>query len=133
MHEMALVREVLNVVLSECSQRPVKEVRSVHLTIGELRDIVSEYVPGLFRHLARGTIAENADIVIAHVPYRVQCNRCGELFAPDLHDPATWGCPACGAERDCHPYSGTEFLIDSIEAVPLPAATTAEHSRRACV
>lgn len=118
MHEMALVREVLNVVLAECATRPVKEVRSIHLTIGELRDVVDEYVPGLFAHLARGTVAEGASIVIEHTPYQVKCNQCGELFSPDLHDPATWNCPRCKAARDYSPHSGMEFRIDAIEAVP---------------
>lgn len=117
MHEMALVREVLNVVLAECAARPVKEVRSIRLTIGELRDVVDEYVPGLFAHLARGTVAEGAAIVIEHTPYQVKCNQCGELFSPNLHDSTTWACPRCKAMRDYSPHSGMEFRIDAIEAV----------------
>lgn len=128
MHEMALVREVLNVVLAECATRPVKGVKAVHLTIGELRDVVDEYVPGLFAHLARGTVAEGAVITIEHTPYRVRCNQCGELFTPDLKNPKSWVCPGCGAARDYSPYSGMEFRIDAIEAVPLAQKPAAQQS-----
>lgn len=119
MHEMALMHDVLKVVLEACEGKPVRAVRKVHLTIGEMRDVVDEYVPGLFRHLARGTIAENAEVTIHHTPLRMQCNRCHNLFGIDVFDESTWVCPHCGARKDYHLFSGGEFRIDSIETEPL--------------
>ena len=120
MHEMALVRNVLDIVLTQCEVHPTTAVRAIHLTIGELRDVIDEYIPGLFAHIARGTVAEHAEIVIHRMPYQVQCNHCKALFKPDLRDASTWVCPTCGTERDYRPYSGTEFRIDRIVVQPKP-------------
>ena len=115
MHEMALVRKVVDLVLETCEGQDVERVRSVHLYIGDLYDVVDDFVPGLFQHLARGTVAEGAQIAITHVPATVICNHCGFVFPLDTRDETTWECPQCAAKRDYHLYTGREFLIDSIE------------------
>lgn len=112
---MSLIRPVVETVLAQCEGRGVQAVKTVHLTIGEMHDVVEEYVPGLFRFLARGTVAENAEVVIRRVPLTVRCNRCGAIFRIDVRDEATWVCDGCGARQDYHLYSGREFLIDRIE------------------
>lgn len=114
MHEMSLIGPVVNTVLEACRGKDVAHVQSVHLTIGDAHDVVVDLIPGLFRHLARGTVAENAEVVIERVPITVRCNRCGEVFAINLYRESTWVCPRCGAERDYVLNSGREFTIDSI-------------------
>ena len=113
MHEMGLVRNVVDMVLEECASRDVEAVTSVHLTIGEFGDVVESYVPELFRYLARGTVAADAEVVIERSPARVRCNRCGEIFRVDVHA-GGWPCPRCGAQGDYRLFSGTEFRIDRI-------------------
>ena len=120
MHEMALVRTVLDEVLKICEDKPIAEVCTVHLTIGEMHDVVDAYVPGLFRYLARGTICENAEIVITRVPVRMRCNECGRVFEVDLHalsmkELQAIACPHCGAVRKYRMVSGREFRIENIE------------------
>ena len=120
MHEMALVRSVLDTVLDVCRGKPIAEVSAVRLSIGELSDVVDDYVPGLFRYLAKGTVAENAEVVITRVPVRVRCKSCGAVFPLDLrsvdpHDPSTMSCPKCGAVKNYRMVSGSEFRIESIE------------------
>lgn len=122
MHEMALMHEVVRIVLSECEKRPVKKVRAVHLTIGEMRDVFEEYVPGLFKHLARNTVAAEADVVIHKVPFRVRCNACGEIFSINIRDDSTWVCPHCQARQNYRVYSGDEFRVESIDYELLPQA-----------
>lgn len=115
MHEMSLVKPVLEMVLNSCEGQGVRAVHAIHLTIGEMHDVVNELVPGLFRYLARGTIAQDAEVTIKTIPMTVQCNDCGNIFRIDIHDDATWHCPQCGAHQHYHLYSGREFRIDSIE------------------
>lgn len=124
MHEMALMTPVLDAVLKACEGKNVQAVRAVHLTIGEMHDVVDELIPELFQYLARGTIAENAQVVIRHIPLTVRCNHCGEIFRINIRDDATWVCPQCGARQDYTLYSGREFIIDRIDvdaSVPQPA------------
>ncbi|MCD7818764.1 MAG: hydrogenase maturation nickel metallochaperone HypA [Lachnospiraceae bacterium] len=129
MHEMALVRKVVDIVLEKAEAVGASEVCAVHLAIGESRDIVEEYFEGLFKYLARGTIAENAELVIYRIPYTVRCNQCGCVFPLNVFDKTTWKCPACKAERDYKLNTGMEFVIKNIEiassAPPQPVSSDA--------
>lgn len=116
MHEMSLVHDLVDVVLAESQKNGIAEVGTVHLTIGEGRDIVVDFLDGLFRHLARGTAAANAHVVVRRVPITVRCNACGEVFPLNVYDEKTWGCPRCGAFKNYALASGLEFTIDRIEA-----------------
>lgn len=115
MHEMSLIRPVVDLVLAECDGKDVGSVRAVHLSIGELRDVIEDYMEGLFRHLSRGTVAENASLVITRIPTVVICDECGTPFKLDVHDPKSWECPHCHAYQRYHLYSGNEFRVDRIE------------------
>lgn len=68
MHEMALVHQVVSLVLDQVRDTDVTEVTAVHLTIGEGRDVIEDYMGGLFSFVARGTVAEHAKLVIHRVP-----------------------------------------------------------------
>ena len=115
MHEMAYVRNVVDVVNEYANRDDVAEVVAVHLTIGEGRDIVVDYFQGLFQFLARGTKAEHAEIAIRRTPFAVSCNRCATVFPINVFDESSWKCPSCGAVRDYRMHSGMEFRIDRIE------------------
>ena len=115
MHEMALVRNVVDIVLDQAEKANATEVKAVYLTIGYGRDIVEEYFDGLFSFLARGTVAEHAELVIQRTPYTVRCNQCHRVFHIDVFDEKTWVCPFCKAERDYKLNSGMEFAITRIE------------------
>ena len=53
MHEMALVRNIMEVVVEEAEAAGAAEVTAVHLDVGEGRDIVIELFESLFQFLAR--------------------------------------------------------------------------------
>ena len=112
MHEMAYVRNVVDTV-NKYAER--ENVAAVYLTIGMSRDIVEEYFQGLFQFLARGTVAEHAEIVIRRLPLTVKCNQCGMIFPLNVRDESTWHCPACKAEHDYKVHTGMEFTIDRID------------------
>lgn len=115
MHEMAYVRNVVDLVNDYAAREDVEEVSAVYLTIGMSRDIVEDYFQGLFQFLARGTVAEHAEIIMRRIPFTVRCNRCGFVFPLNVHDEKTWTCPSCKAEHDYQLNSGMEFSVDRIE------------------
>ena len=115
MHEMSLVRDIVDVVLDACRGGDVARVSKVRLSIGELHDVVVEYVPPLFRYLARDTIAADAEVLINVVPARLVCSACGAVFRVDHRDPRGWACPDCHARDGFSLRSGMEFMIESIE------------------
>lgn len=118
---MALMRNVVDMVLNECEGKDITAVKAVYLTIGEMRDVIDEYVPSLFAYLARGTVAENAQVVIRHTPTLMRClgpdgeHPCGNIFHIDTRNPKTWECPRCHAYQKYRLFSGDEFRIDKIE------------------
>ncbi len=121
MHEMALVRDVLDVALNVAESEHATKVESVTLRIGEGRDIVIELFGELFEHLARGTAAEGAELVFERIPMLTRCKDCGKIYRLNVRDESTWPCPACGSSS-YELYSGMEF---SIESVAVSGATKA--------
>lgn len=115
MHEMSLVRNVMDIVLERAEAAGASRVVAVHVLVGEGRDVVNELFEGLFRFLARGTIAEDAELVLLEMPYLVQCNQCGAPFHLDVADEETWACPRCEADRDYTLVSGMELTISELE------------------
>ena len=114
MHEMSLTRNVLDIVLDEANAAGATRVQAVRVTIGDLRDIVEELFEGLFSHLARGTIAEGAELEIVRVPFIVRCRKCSRTYHLDVRDKDTFACPSCGL-LDYELNSGMEFLVSGID------------------
>lgn len=117
MHEMSMVRVAVRAVLEECEGKDVGRVTAVNFSIGEMRDVVEAYVPDLFRYLARGTIAAEAEVTVRRVPLNVRCHECGDIFPIDVRDPDTWSCPRCGAYKKYRVFSGDELYIESIKVL----------------
>ena len=63
-----------------------------------------------------GTVMENAEIVVQHVPYMVKCNQCGTEFHLEVMEPEKWACPNCQAYKDYELVSGNEFYISKMAA-----------------
>ncbi len=114
MHEMALISRVVEMVLDEVEGMDNIVVSEVHVSIGHFHDVVEEFVPGLFAFLTKGTIAENAKIIIHRIPFTATCNQCGYVLTPTKEDPSSMTCPQCGAHRDYRLTTGREFIIDQI-------------------
>ena len=131
MHEMALTRNVVDIVVAEAQKSHATEVRAVHLTIGYARDIVEDIFEKMFAWMARGTVAEHAELVITRVPLTVRCNRCGMVYHIDTFDEGTWPCPSCKV-RDYHLNSGMEFFISDIEVASDTPRGTGEHAPQTC-
>ncbi len=115
MHELALAQAVMDVVADHAGGRPVERVE---VRVGALRQVVPDSLSFCFAAVARGTVAEGAELRIEQVPVRISCSRCGgdaELEAFPLT------CPACGA-ADVQVTAGEEFLVESLEVLDGPVA-----------
>jgi hydrogenase nickel incorporation protein HypA/HybF len=128
MHEMALVRNVVDIVLDHAQAVGATRVKAVYLTIGYGRDIVEDLMDGMFSYLARGTVAEGAELVISRTPFMVRCRRCGMAFHINVYDSKSWVCPKCGAERQYDLVSGMEFTIDQIQVEAEAPRAEQEHA-----
>ena len=116
MHEMALCRNVADIVLEEASRANAVRVSGIYLTIGYGRDIVEDLFETLLAWMLRDTIAAEAKLHLTRVPFTVQCDDCGHVFHVDVHDRSTWHCPRCSST--CYELnSGMEFYVNDIEII----------------
>ena len=115
MHEMSLVHDVLDTVINQAEMAQANKVLSVHMTVGDVHDIVDDLFVKCFAYLGRGTIAADAQMKIARIPLTVRCTDCNHVQEVNI-----WAkrgpveCPACGSGRYSI-NSGEEFLVDDIE------------------
>lgn len=124
MHEMALVRNVVDIVLDEAKAVDAAEVTGIYLTIGYSRDIVEDLFEDMLKWMCRDTVAAGAKLYLTRVPFTVKCFDCGRVFPLDVHDRDTWHCPHCRSKRYVL-NSGMEFYVNDIEIVPRKQALSA--------
>jgi hydrogenase nickel incorporation protein HypA/HybF len=111
MHEMAMVKNALEMVCSEALRRGASRVTKIKLRIGEFRGVVKESFEFAYKSLRRDTLAADAELEIETVPLRVECERCGqvECSAGDFD----FLCPRCG--DPAHIVAGREMEIEYLE------------------
>ena len=112
MHEMSLVQDVVKIVLKHAEQNEVKKVAGVFLRVGEMRDVIDEWMQRFFDHLSKGTVAEGAVLTVERVPVSFRC-RCDHTFTIKIQERKDIVCPHCGG-RDITMISGREFEIEGI-------------------
>jgi len=116
MHEIAVTQHVVNIVVRHAEMNAANRVITVRLRIGELRDIVPEWMQRFFDRLSRGTVAEGARLEIERSPITFVCD-CGEKFTVSMKKiraKSEIECPSCGGKA-IELSSGREFEILGIE------------------
>jgi hydrogenase nickel incorporation protein HypA/HybF len=116
MHELSVVDSILKVVLKHAAMNGVEKVVAVGLRIGELSDLVDEWVQHYFDYLSKDTIAAGATLRIERSPVIFRCENCGEDFSVQVRETKKFVCPACGGEK-VSLVSGREFYIKNIEVL----------------
>lgn len=85
------------------------------IIVGELRDIVEEWMQWYYDHLSKGTIAEGSKLNVKTSPVKFRCFDCQEAFTADIRNQEL-NCPSCQSES-IELVSGREFFIESIGVV----------------
>ena len=114
MHELAVTKSILNLALDQTARNGGTEILSIHLVIGELRNLEENWIQRYFDYIARGTLAQGATIKVTKTPVLFACQSCGGSFSPDLRIDQRVVCPHCGSfEYDL--VSGRELTLEKIE------------------
>jgi hydrogenase nickel insertion protein HypA len=114
MHELAVTKSILQIVLDQAEQSQAKEVLKIQLLIGEMRNLEEEWIQRYFDYISKGTMAQNAVIKVTKVPVLFECKQCGHQFSADVHAEEKILCPACsGFDYDL--IAGRELLIENVE------------------
>ncbi len=116
MHELGVTRSIVDVVLRHAHSQNAKQILSVSLVIGEMRNLEEEWVQRYFDRCVEGSIAQGAKIHIQKVPIAFYCNACGATFQLDMGQDKHMCCAQCQSE-DYDMITGGELLIKEIEVI----------------
>ena len=111
MHEMAITRSMLNLVLEETAKSSSNRVTMINIVLGEMSGVVDRCVQFYFDYMSRDTPAEGAELCFHKVPNQAKCRKCGNVFSPrDIF----WSCDKCGSMA-IEITAGNELFVESIE------------------
>lgn len=114
MHELAVTRNIVDIVLRTAHEQKAHRVLRVHLVVGKMRNFERDWVQRYYDRLAKGTVAAGARVDIDYVPIVFYCNDCGATFQMELGTGARLHCVACGGD-DYNMITGGELMIKDIE------------------
>lgn len=112
MHEYGLTQNILSIALEYASKNGASQIKTIRVKAGQMMAIVEESMQFHFEYLKKGTIAENAELIIETVPIKVKCPKCGKTSVVDEFSFFT--CPNCG-QLGVELISGKEFYVESLD------------------
>ena len=116
MHELSVMESILNIVVKHALKNDVKKVLGISLRVGEMTDLVDEWMQRYFDYLSKETIAAGAVLKIERIPVIFQCESCGMDFPVDMKEIWDTACTACQGNK-VRLKSGREFFIKNIEVI----------------
>ena len=118
MHELPLTKSILEMAVKYARRTDSRKVVTIVLRLGALRDIKKEWIQHYFNYISKGTIAEDAEILIIPDPIVCRCRNCNKDFKINRDDYAGEEilCPNCST-RNYTLVSGTKFQIEGIEVI----------------
>ena len=110
MHEIGVVRSMLQTIDEFCKENGVTEIEEIVLDIGELSLVIPKYVEEIYPTVVKGTKYENTKLVINEIPGMAECDECDEVF--NVVENKGY-CPNCGSfEKQV--LTGEDFTIREI-------------------
>jgi len=103
-------------VLRHAAQHDVRKVVRIHLRVGELSDLVDEWIQHYFNYLSRGTLAADAKLAIVRAPIVLRCTACDESFEVEKDKLGAAACPNC-ADSKLELVSGRGYFIENMEVL----------------
>ena len=111
MHEVALIKNLVNILEKEIANSGVGDVKTVYLEIGTLHYLDPEIMNTCFSHIRKYDKLRNAKIDIKVLPAKIKCSDCGR---ENVIRERVLGCSGC-LSRNVDVISGNEFNLKSIE------------------
>ncbi len=116
MHELAVTKSILRLVLNSASEIKASKVQAIYLTIGEMRNLEEDWIQRYFDYISASTIAEGARIKVKKIPVVFRCKHCSQEFKASIDDQEIVLCPSCSSE-DYSLLSGRELMVENMEVI----------------
>ena len=113
MHELSIMSNILDIVVEHAARHQAKRVMKINLQVGELSDLLPDWMQTYFDFVSKDTIAEKAELKIENIPAVLRCRECRHEFVMKK-DNWQFSCPQCDS-ADMEIVSGREFTVKSIE------------------
>lgn len=108
MHELSICSSIVGIVKEHAAGR---EVRAVHIRIGEMRQIVPDTLVYCWSLVTEQSELEGAELLVERVPAKIRCSACGN---EQVLENLAFVCGTCtGNAVDL--VEGDEFLITSLD------------------
>jgi len=78
MHEFSLINQIFQKCMKVAEQNNAARLSEINIEVGDFAMIVDNFAQRAFDTLKKGTIAENAVMIIKRTPGVVHCNSCGQ-------------------------------------------------------
>lgn len=117
MHELPVIERISDIVIRHAVKNNVKKVVTVRLMVGELTDLLDEWMQKYFEYCTKDTIAEGAKLEIERIPAVMRCNSCSREFQVEKEKLESISCNACGEEKNFQLISGSDYFIKEMEAI----------------
>jgi len=114
MHELPVMKSILDIVVKQAEMHRVRKVRAIHLEVGMLSDLEEEWMQRYFDYLSKDTIAHKAELRIQWIHIAFQCQDCKKSFEVERKSLQDVACPSCG-QKKLTLVSGREYRIKNME------------------
>jgi len=114
MHELPILRNVLEVALEFADKNQAVRITKVNLAIGDMREFVEGISQKYWDYISAGTLGEGAVVSITRIPAKYLCLACGEIQEFDWRNTEELRCSTCSS-ADVELTSGREIIISNIE------------------
>jgi hydrogenase nickel incorporation protein HypA/HybF len=111
MHELAITQSILGIALDEAAKRNVSRVISIKISIGDFSGVIPQLIQEYYNIASKGTVAENAKLILERVPITISCLSCGTESTVLM---TSVKCPECGSDQ-IKLLTGREFYVNSLE------------------
>lgn len=111
MHESTLAKQLLAAVLERAESAGATRVRKVSGWLAETEALDPQAAQFHFNAVARGTVAEGAELALALTHVEARCADCAHVYKPEHHLTL---CPECGSVEAAL-LGPTGMGVDSID------------------
>ena len=109
MHELSVCGSIAAIVMRRAVGR---EVRTIHVRIGQLRQIVPDTLVYCWDLVSADTALAGSRLEVESIPARIRCRACDRTA--ELGDLPVFACGGCKG-IDVEVVSGEEFLITALD------------------
>ena len=111
MHEFGIADGVVKHALAEAEKHNAKRVSMIKVRVGGKTHITADAMTTCIEAVAKGTIAEDAEIEIEVFSDVYRCSDCASTYPASAEQRK---CPKCGSDN-VEIFTGEEVYLDSLE------------------